>query len=234
MNTPTRPWPITIAALVLIVAMLAGFGINQFFPQLGFSGRQGRAFANGAAAGTAGATNNGTANGSAGAAGQAGRTFGGNRFANNATGAAAGGLLGAATNANTTNSLAQIAVQSGLRIASIVFPVLGLIAAFGLFKIKRWGIVLTGLLFALALVGVFLPQATLLRLLLPAFGVAGRAGANTGLASVFTNFRLNWVNLIEPFGLLAGLALVLLPISRRAFSPQELQDSQEEPVLVEE
>ncbi len=244
-----RPLTLTIAALIMVTTLLAGYSIATFFPRLGLAATTTRI--------TTGASN-GTTNLEQG--GPPPGDFGGNLGGNPQPGAGnppssapsggrptdggfgggpgggvvgGSGALGSVTNTNNTSNIALIAIQTGLRILSIGFVGLGLVAALGLFKLKRWGLVLTVALFVIALIGFLVPQNTLLRLVMPVFGISNRAGAGVTLSTLFTNFRFNWVNLIEPLGLLIAVVLALLPNSRQALKPIDFDDLPDE-IPVEE
>ncbi len=248
-----RPLSLIIAALVMAVALLAGYSLTAFFPQLAFSGGPAR-LANSANGGNfqaggpppdgglppdggaAPSGGNTASGGSTGSANVCGGGASGTRPARGPDGggpgggfAGAGSPLGTVTSTNTTSNIALIGLQTGLKVLNILFVGLGLVAAFGLLRMKRWGLVMTIVLFAMALVGFIVPQNSLTRLLLPLLGITTRTtGSAFTLASLFSSFRFNWVSLIEPVGLLAAVVLALLPVSRKAMAPVSIDDIPDE------
>lgn len=237
----TRPWTLIAAAILMVIVMLVGYGLPALFPRLGFAAA-GR-FPNGAQA-NGGVPNGGQANGGNNFGGRpfdggndgggarqfgggngfggGGNGFGGGRQFGGGGAFGGGNPLGAAGTANNSFAIVNVVLQTVFRILGIGFVGLGLIGALGLFKMKRWGLVLTIILFVLATVGLFLPQATLLRL---AIGIMnpGRTAGNFANAGLLAG-RFNWVSLIEPVGLLAVLVLALLPMSRKAMAPVTDED----------
>ncbi len=234
-----RPLTLTIAALLLVIVMFAGLGLPALFPGLGFSANAGRF--PGGAGGNAVAPGQGL-NGSApqgaepglapggqvpeGRTPGSGRPFGGRQF-----GGGGANPLGQVGNMNSTAGIVVIGLQVGMNILKVIFAGLGLIAALGLFQMKRWGLVLSVILLVFSLVGFFLPTATLMRLVLPMLGMGGAGAAGNASMFSFNLLRLNWVNLIEPVGLLAVVILGFLPASRKAMAPitdQDLLDDEED------
>ena len=234
-----RPTTLIIASVLLVLVMFAGLGLPALFPSLAFSGNT-RRFQNGAGGsvvpgqGFNGARPQGNDGNlpPGGVEGQApgnGRTFGGGRQ----FGGGGANPLGGLGNTNSTAGIVLIGLQVAMNILKVVFAGLGLIAALGLFRMKRWGLVLSILLLVFSLVGIFLPTTTLMQLAMPMLGI-GRSGAIGNAAGGNPAFlanplmRLNWFSLLEPVGLAAVVVLGLMPASRKAMAPITDEDLLEE------
>ncbi len=207
-----RPTVVTIAAILLVVLALfvAGLGIASQYGLLGRGGLGGRAFAASQFRRNFNSQNGGTFNNNGGTFGNNGGTFGNNggTFGNN------GGSIGTLPNGQTgqgtgtTTFPRTFSGGSGLTsLFRLLRPItLGLdigllvlagIAAFGIFKGKRWGVILAIVIAVL-----------LLLLTIPS------------LIRIFSAVVLI-ENLVRILLAVAVVVLLLLPASRKAFATAE-------------